>query len=139
MNHLQVFARDQGLLGAGSWWHFGDHEHLVRRWHPLLHIPIRHPMDVARSWAKRKKTGEVCDDMCSRYQLMLKALSDYPHTTLHRIEDLPRTHGLNEHVDEDRSLLVREYQQTLRERVVEPNMRFFANFYEDPLDGAGQL
>lgn len=139
MNHLGIFAREQGLPDAGSWWHFGSHEQLLHKWTPFVHVPIRHPMDVAESWGSRHKSGNPLASMIKRYRILLYFVeSGYPHQ-LHRVEDIPRTHGMGERQPEDRSAEVEEYQAALRDKIVTPNLTFFRQFYEDPEHGTGQL
>lgn len=36
-------------------WHFGYHDHLIKTHVGALHIPLRHPVDIAVSWMNRNK------------------------------------------------------------------------------------
>lgn len=128
--HLGIDAAENGLWGAGRWWHFGSHEDMLAKYRPHVHIPIRHPMDVARSWGKRDKTGDVVAGMLRRYAAMFAYLDEH-EATFHRMEDLQRREGMNEHVTQDRTALVRELQEAVTKHVVEPRRAFFEAFYED--------
>ena len=131
-----INARDQGLEGAGTWWHFGANDDLLRHYKPYAHIPIRHPLDVARSWASRLKPSGALDRMLMQYRSMFEYLKDH-EATFYRMEDLPRIDGTHEHdnVPEDLERIQR-FQDAVREQVIEPHREFFAQFYKDLDHGA---
>lgn len=119
------------MHGAGTWWHFGSHELLLKKYEPHAHIPIRHPLDVAKSWASRRKTGDVIGSMLNHYRCMFEYLETH-EATFHRMEDLPRVAGTNEHDDvEVTNTTIRRFQDAVREQVIEPHRKFFLQFYED--------
>lgn len=124
-------AREQGLDGGGTWWHFGAHELLLAKYKPHAHIPIRHPLDVARSWASRLKPDNPLGNMLMHYRAMFEYLQGH-EATFYRMEDLPRLEGTNDHdeVPEDAER-VKQFQDAVREHVIEPNRAFFAKFYKD--------
>lgn len=112
---------------AGRWMHFGYADDEVRiasgKYH--LHIPVRHPMVVASSWARR---GKNLDRLISAYMCMFAHLHR-PHT-LHRMEDLPVLAGGDDH---DRLVrgdtLVAEYRERVMEEIVKPNHDWFIRRY----------
>src|SRR5690606_10427939 len=75
-----INAREQGLVGAGTWWHFGAHELLLEKYEPWAHIPIRHPLNVAESWASRRKAGDVINAMLNHYRCMFRYLETHGAT-----------------------------------------------------------
>lgn len=85
-------------------------------------------MDVAESWARRKKSLE---SLIWRYNAMFEWLETRPYS-LHQVDKLPRLAGTE---DRDRSdipnhSLVPVYQKEVMEQVVEPHKEFFGQFYE---------
>ena len=114
---------------AGTWWHFGANDDLLRHYDPHAHIPIRNPLDVARSWAQRPKTGDALAAMLNAYRCMFAYLETH-EATFHRMEDLPRLKGTDEHPYEE-SHNVKRFQDAVREHVIEPHRAFFAKFYKD--------
>jgi hypothetical protein len=133
MDYLKIYATEQGLWGAGEWWHFGGRfDPLIARNPHHAHIPIRHPLDVAASWARRHRTGKPFEDLIRRYGRMFAYMADPEHEfTLHRMEDLPRLRGMSEHVDENRDSKVKRYREEIKVEVIEPNREFFERFYKD--------
>lgn len=133
MEHLEVYADKNGLTGNGPWWHFKDDRHgrhvfLERH---FAHIPIRHPLDVARSWASRNKTGDVVAAMVGHYRTMFRYLEEFDDYELHKVEDLPRYRGMNEHAPGDHTARIQHFQDAVREQVIEPHLDFFKQFYDD--------
>jgi len=128
------------MIGSGTWWHFDYDEALLRKYRPHAHIPIRHPLDVAESWAQRDKTGDVVAKMLRCYACMFTYLEDND-ATFHRMEDLPRIKGtIGEHVQaRNMTSRVRRFQEAVTEIVIVPYRSFFAQFYEDLTRGAGHL
>lgn len=106
--------------------HFDHDEGLIKKHKPQMHIPIRHPMDVAASWARR---GKNLDKLLRAYASMFAHL--HLDHTIHKVEDLPTLDGGE---DRDREaqgdVKVREYQAAVMERVVKPHMDFFSGLYE---------
>lgn len=131
-DYLGIYAVEQGLGGDGQWWHFGKDRfarHIDVREH-FAHIPVRHPMDVAGSWASRAKTGDVMGDMLRRYDAMFEYL-ERKNAKLYRVEDIPRTRGMDEQAEGNHDSRIARFQEALTKRVVEPNRAFFTPFYED--------
>lgn len=131
VEHTGLSAREHGFRG-GRWWHFGNCEELLRAHRIHAHIPIRNPLDVARSWAQRKKTGDVLANMLSRYAEMFAFLEagDIPYT-LYRVEDLPRLAGTGEHEGAlETSEKITEFQDAVRKHVIAPHRDFFLRFYK---------
>ena len=135
VEHLGVYATQQGfsLWGAGEWWHFGGHyQSRVNKTKIFAHIPIRHPLDVAASWARRMREGKVLEDLINRYHLMFDYLLDPERNyQLHRVEDLPRLQGKNEHAQGERKHKVKRYQEEVKLQVIEPYRDFFECYYKD--------
>lgn len=129
-----INAREQGLVGAGTWWHFGAHELLLEKYEPWAHIPIRHPLNVAESWASRRKTGDVINAMLNHYRCMFRYLETHD-ATFYRMEDYPRIAGTGEH-ERGAQFRIRQFQDAVMEHVIEPHREFFKLFYEDLDHGA---
>lgn len=131
MHYLGIYAREQGLKGSGQWWHFGADDNLLRYYEPHAHIPIRHPLSVAKSWAQRDKTGQPLERMLEQYRCMFEYLEDH-EATFHRIEGLPRLAGIDDHQGApEQSSKITQYQSAVIEHVIEPHRDFFATFYPD--------
>lgn len=119
------------MCEAGTWWHFGANDDLLRYYNPHAHIPIRHPLDVAKSWAQRPKTGDALSALLNAYRCMFEYLEDH-EATFHRMEELPRLKGTNDHKGApESSAKITRYQKAAREQVIEPHREFFAQFYKD--------
>lgn len=140
VEHLgeRVNLLNQGIRD-GRWWHFGSHDDNLRRYKVgTVHIPIRHPLAVAASWAHRtaagNRTGDPKTNMVKRYRKMFEFLAD-PHLAIefHRMEDLPVLQGKDEH--DYCSELVPEFCEAVVEYVLAPNKTFFAQFYEESNGG----
>lgn len=133
VEHLGYRASEQGLSGAGNWWHFGGRfDPLIARNRHWAHIPVRHPLDIAASWARRHRTGKVVEDLIRRYGRMFEYMDrDDVNYTLYRMEDLPKLMGVNEHVPEDRARRVRRFQEEVKLHVIEPYRDFFSKYYKD--------
>jgi len=122
---LDMRASDQGLP-AGRYWHFGQSNALLRAHHVHAHIPIRNPLDVAASWARR---GKPVESMVSAYNDMFTYLDTHDEVTFHRIEDYEPTEGLNE--SKDGPTISTEHRQAVMSEVVDPHREFFERFYGD--------
>lgn len=96
----------------------------------LVHIPVRHPMSIAESWARRSKPIEK---LLGQFESMWAYLERY-EPNLYCVEALPRLGGLHDHdVVRDKPLAaIPEYQQIIREEVVAPHSDFWAAYYTDP-------
>ena len=92
-----------------------------------VHIPIRHPMDVARSWACRPK-HDIVDRLIGSYDMMFECINN-SEPTLHRIEDIPTVLGKGEHSDGDHEQLIREVRAAVLQHVVLPHQSFFDRYY----------
>lgn len=94
-----------------------------------VHIPIRNPIDVAESWARRMKP---IDKLVSIYGTMFHYLDhtkDNP--TLHKMEDLPRLAGTDDWDRQEGNLaIVHEYKDTITDQVIKPHIDFFSGFYQ---------
>lgn len=113
----------------GRWMHFDYYldEPLIGSGRYHLHIPLRHPMDVAESWARR---GKNIEKLVSSYQAMFRHLEDQQHT-LHRMEDIPCLAGTE---DSDRNEVpntwnIDKYQGRILLEVVSPHLEFFKQHY----------
>ena len=96
----------------------------------LAHVPIRHPMQVAESWARR---GKPAGKLLEQYEAMFEFLA-IGGQTLHRVEDLPRLAGTDDLdvVRAGRPALVDIYQRAVAEQVVRAHEPFFVAYYADP-------
>lgn len=94
----------------------------------MVHIPIRHPLSVAESWARR---GKSIDNLLGRYESMFAYLAKDEKPTLHKMEDLPRLAGTDDRDRKDGNLAnVEEYKAKLTSNVIKPNLEFFSQFYD---------
>lgn len=114
----------------GRWLHFDFDEGLIRQHRPHLHIPVRHPMSVAASWARR---GKNVDKLVRAYLSMFAHLTR-PHT-LHKMEDITPLDGLDDRdrMTHDSMALIGEAQRQVQEQVVLDNYQFFLRFYNNPM------
>jgi hypothetical protein len=115
-----------GNSPRGEYLHF-DYDDVKLRVgkHLHLHIPVRDPMDVAASWARRKKK---IDGLIRAYDSMFNHLG-MAHT-LHKIEDIEPLEGTNDHKDRvTPAWRLAEYQGIVREQVVDQHRQFFDRFY----------
>lgn len=121
----------RAYLGHRTHYHFRGSEQMLKRCR-TVHIPIRHPMDVAESWACREKTGDVLGAMLESYRIMFDFLNSKrtARARLYRMESLPQLSGMGE-----RSRVAvaktRAFQREAWEQVVRPNIDFFSRFYPD--------
>lgn len=92
-----------------------------------LHVPLRHPRDVASSWARR---GKNLDRLVEAYRCMFTHLQQ-PHT-VHKMEDIAVLSGDD---DWDREVngdgQVSVYVDRIMADVVQPHAEFFSQYYED--------
>lgn len=115
------------LLDLETHFHFGDIDLSSVR-PGDVHVPIRHPIDVAMAWARR---GKPLDDMLERYALMMDYL-DHRSPWLYRMESLPRLAGTGEPSKQDGPYTERApYLVRVIEDVIEPHRGFFGQFYPE--------
>jgi hypothetical protein len=99
-------------------------EPILTRHH--LHVPVRHPRQVAASWARR---GKNLDRLLLAYESMFGHLD---HSTCYRIEDYPVLDGGD---DWDREAhgesKVADYIAQVERSVISPHRAWFSNYYED--------
>lgn len=109
----------------GGWLHFDYDDGLLKKHkHLHLHIPIRDPMQVATSWARRDKNP---DAMVRAYESMFNHL-DRPHT-LHKIEDIPGLGGTDDWPDKVApAWMIKQYQDIVRQ-VIAKHTEIF-KFYD---------
>lgn len=109
----------------GHWLHFGYclDDPVLHKYH--LHIPIRNPMEVARTWGRQAKNIE---GLLKAYESMFYHLN-IEHT-LYKMEDMPRLDGLNDAPELRKDTAqVHEYQRIIQEKVVDKHGEFFERFY----------
>ena len=120
---LDMRASDQGLP-AGRYWHFGQSNALLRAHHVHAHIPIRNPLDVAASWARR---GKPVESMVSAYNDMFTYLDTHTEVTFHKIEDYDPIEGTGEHPDAVAN--PDQHIAAVMAEVVELHREFFEGYY----------
>jgi hypothetical protein len=111
--------------------HFDFDDGLLKKHNELhLHIPLRHPMAVAASWARRDKNP---DRMIAAYRSMFAHL--YRPHTLYRMELLPLLDGYadTDNRENEGVTHARTYQMLLASEIIEPHIDWFAAQYPDPL------
>lgn len=112
----------------GRWMHFGydPDEPRIKSGKYHLHIPIRDPIDVTRSWARRNKN---VDALVDAYLSMFDHMQTQEHT-IHRMEVLPKLDGHDEYPDQAApAWRMAQYQDTVMEDVIIPNQAFFEKYY----------
>lgn len=109
-------------LGLDTHQHF-HHKRIPSDVADVVHVPVRHPLKVAESWARR---GKAIHELIQRYAGMLEFIAR-ADPVLHRIEDLPRLAGLAD--IKAGCDAVPAYQYRVMRLVVEPNRAFFDKFY----------
>ena len=100
--------------------------------HYRIHTPMRDPLAVAESWARR---GKALSQLLLRYRYMFEYLTyveciDADAPTFYRMEDIARLAGTDD-ADVSRGVTlpaVAEYQHAVLDHVVEPHRDFFASF-----------
>lgn len=109
----------------GRWLHFDYDDGLLKKHkHLHLHVPIRNPMHVATSWARR---GKNSDGMVAAYESMFNHL-DRDHT-LHKIEDMTRLDGNDDWPEKVAPVWkIKQYQDIVKE-IVDKHQEFFDQFY----------
>ena len=106
--------------------HFDYDDALLKKHQHLhLHIPIRDPMQVAISWARRDKDS---DGLVAAYGSMFRHL-DRDHT-LHKIEDMTRLDGNDDWPDKVApAWMIKQYQDIVQD-VMDKHHQFFSQFYD---------
>lgn len=124
--HLGIYALEQGLghSGHGQWWHFGNPAHwrmLMERPEVFVHIPIRNPLDVAASWARR---GKQLSHMLRHFEQMMRFLDGATHDrATYQMELLPR------HEVSTETSRLPAYPDTAVLDALKPYADFYAGFY----------
>jgi hypothetical protein len=128
-----------GIIAPGKRWHFGGlgHMEMVQQPHYVTHIPVRHPLDVAASWASRPN-GMPVERLLEQYDAMFEYLWCFS-PELYRMEDLPRLVGMNEREPGDHAERVQAYRDAVTMNVIRPQREFFEGYYEDLSRGTDQL
>ena len=96
-------------LGVDRYEHFGSSPSFFMRDDYIAHIPVRDPMDIARSWAMR---GKPLDELLMRYKAMMEFIRDRQNVRMYMTDDLPVVRGNGEYTEDDSR--VAEYQEALR-------------------------
>lgn len=121
------------LPGGRTWWHFGAHERRLARFAGTIHIPIRRPVDVARSWARRPMPGRPLEALLRSYNAMFDFLARAGECCrLHVMEAHPRLAGAGE-LPQARAGRHRRraFERAVRDHVVAPRREFWERFYPD--------
>lgn len=118
-------------LGLRAHYHFEHRPTRVTRWdEDRLHIPIRNPMDVAASWAKR---GKPLDKLLESYGFMFKYMRSSPANgyTLYHMEEMPYLAGMddNKHQRWPKAKDPEEFKMVVTQAVVIPHWDFFSHYY----------
>jgi hypothetical protein len=91
-----------------------------------LHIPVRHPLQVAKSWARRDKNVTA---LIKAYDSMFSHMQTQEHT-IHKMEDLPKLDGHNEYPGQEApAWKLEQYEGIVLVNVVSRNMDFFEQYY----------
>lgn len=101
-------------LGVDHYEHFGSSPAFFARDDCQAHIPVRDPMDLARSWAKR---GKPLDELLMRYRAMIDFVAHSDNVVLWATHSLPVVRGDGEYTDGDEK--VAQYQAALMSMVAE--------------------
>lgn len=116
-------------LGARTDFHFGSFDKELKAYYTgqdeRVHVPIRNPLSVAESWARRAKS---LDSLIKRYDLMFAYL-DRASPNLYKVEDLPRLAGIDDKDKAEGNLAaVHEYQAAILE-YAKDHSEFFGRYY----------
>ncbi len=129
----ESLGHEHGHAGAKypRWMHFIEHEELLESRDINAQIPIRDPLAVAQSWARR---GKDIDTLLKSYECMFAFIQDRPWSImLWHMEMRPRAAGLDDD-DVDRTdpaymiARVRSYQETVLKDVLLPNRGFYSQY-----------
>lgn len=101
-------------LGVDHYEHFGSSPSFFVREDFEAHIPVRDPLDLARSWAKR---GKPLDELLKRYQAMIEFIDHRENVVIWLTESLTEVIGAGEHIEGDEN--VARYQDALMGMVKE--------------------
>lgn len=131
VKYLDLAEAPAVCVAKGSWIHFGRLDDALNLY-PFTHIPIRHPMDVAKSWAQRPKTGDPLGSLIKSYTRMFEWIDANPDLCrFYRMESFPRIAGTDDHKGApETSGKIDRYEDTVMRLVVQPRRAFFARFYE---------
>lgn len=102
------------FLGVDRYEHFGSSPSFFERDDYEAHIPVRDPMDVARSWAMR---GKPLDELLMRYEAMMRFIANNKKHVLYVTETLPDVIGDGEWTEQHASVDL--YQTALIKRITE--------------------
>jgi len=108
--------------------HFGydPDEPKIRSGEYLLHIPIRHPLEVAKSWARRDKKVA---GLIEAYESMFEHMELREHK-LYLMEGLPKLDGHLEYPDKEAApWQIDKYEHQVLVNVISPHMEFFEHYY----------
>lgn len=127
---LRALLAERGM-DVTTHFHFNEYEKVIKGNH--VHIPIRHPLSVAESWARRKRRSHNPEHLIECYKNMFEFLaSDHPRT-VYCMETLPRMEGLDEGGND--ATLVADFRQAITEQILEPNRHWFESFYPEQAHG----
>jgi hypothetical protein len=111
-------------LGLPTHQHFGNNEAKFTTHAEVIHIPIRNPLDVAKSWALRNKG---INNLLGAYEHMFDFISGHS-PVLHKVELLPRLAGTEDNLSATPQA-VDDYQRIVTDVVIKKHQEFFDQFY----------
>jgi len=78
-------------LQFNGYWHFGQNDADIRIFTGHADIPIRNPIDIARSWDARylDEEGKGPQGMLIKFDMMFEFIDKHHDYRLWKIEDLP--------------------------------------------------
>ena len=126
-------------LPGGRWWHFGSHLDYVRQFIDkdlLLHIPVRNPMNVAKSWATRATAARRLLSLLTAYGQMFEVIAMLPpeRAYIYKMEAVPRDawRGTDDkHKELHNKERVEVFQDVIMTNIVKPHRWFFEYYYPE--------
>jgi hypothetical protein len=118
----------QKFLGLTAYWHWGLHDQDIYQHSELIHVPIRDPLKVLMSWARRypnekEKTGASVLALLDKQIEYTKGRKD---THFYVVEDLPFHigNGPDTDIDMDHPGVI------VIKRWIGDKIDFYRNFYD---------
>lgn len=129
----ESLGHDHGHAGEKypRWLHFVEHTELLESRDITAEIPIRDPLAVAESWARR---GKDIEDLLQCYERMFTYIHDRPWSIhLWHMEMKPRLAGVDDDdVDREDTMVmlgrVYDYQAHVLRDVLLPNRGFYSPY-----------
>jgi hypothetical protein len=129
--HLELFeVSTVGDKPRFHYLHWGQNDADIEILTGQVHIPIRNPIDIARSWDGRYRGNggdtHTIENMLWRLDRMLAFIDSYPDRVLYRVEDLDIRAGKGDERSLEDTPRVIATRQWLSDK-----MDFYGSYYAD--------